>query len=268
MAKYTLAENIQRVRQSLQERFKAGKQAGEETMRNDFFGTKTDWSYFCYKGSNIDIIKKLTTNDFRNAQNISYMFAASSSVGDFDDIDQNKKLSFPKAVTAQGMFYCSNLISLYSLVMPKCKNAKNLFRDSKKLEQAYIAGTAPEDFESAFGKCENLWELDIDLTNAKTLKNTFCECTNLEYLNCLGVISEDINLQWSTKLTVASLISLIKNLKDYSGTAKAHTRTITLSSDSWGVLANSSSAADELGFDWDMITCAQDVVTAKGWNWA
>lgn len=152
----------------------------------------------------------------------------------------------------------------------------NIFASAKVKYVPYLKMPSTSSAYGTFNNCTNLKEVDgFDCTErtafasgAATSNMTFYNNTALEKIFFYGVVANNINMQWSTKLTVASLISLIKSLKDYSGTAEALTRTITLSSDSWTVLANSSEAADELGFDGNMITCAQDVITSKGWNWA
>ena len=61
--------------------------------------------------------------------------------------------------------------------------------------------------------------------------STFNGCTNLKNIVFEGVIGQDINLQWSTKLTHDSLMSAINTLKDYSADTSGTVHTITLGAD-------------------------------------
>ena len=124
-----------------------------------------------------------------------------------------------------------------------------------------------------FTNCSRLIEVDgyeclekhVFETSSGTNK-TFQGCTNLVHIIFHGTIANNINLQWSKKLDMESLGSLFRCLKDFSNTDpdNAHTKTITLSAESWTLL-------DEYVYEngYNDYTSAQDVVlNVLGWNFA
>lgn len=74
-----------------------------------------------------------------------------------------------------------------------------------------------------------------------------------------GVIGNDINLQTCTKLTVESLISFLKALKDFAGSTDEYTRTISLTDEQWVKLGNEGATAPN-GRTW------LDYVEDKCWS--
>jgi hypothetical protein len=62
------------------------------------------------------------------------------------------------------------------------------------------------------------------VTEGLKYSSTFKGCANLKNIVFEGVIGEDINFQWSTKLTEASIRSIITHLSD-----TASGKTLTLS---------------------------------------
>lgn len=54
----------------------------------------------------------------------------------------------------------------------------------------------------------------------------FENCISLEHIIFEGVIGQNIDLHWSTKLTHESLMSIINALKDYSGSGSTYTCTL------------------------------------------
>lgn len=92
----------------------------------------------------------------------------------------------------------------------------------------------------------------------KTYTDDFTGCTKLKNITFEGVIGRDLNMQWCP-LTVESAISIITHLKDYSGTDKADTYSITLSSDVWNSLNEWAEA------NTDFFT-ANEYCNHLGWN--
>ena len=91
----------------------------------------------------------------------------------------------------------------------------------------------------------------------------FSQNTALENIVFEGVLASDINLQWSKKLDLESLISLFYCLKVYSSdNADYCTKTITLSAESWA-LTESQDFQDALGY-----TDGQAMCRDLGWNYA
>lgn len=73
-----------------------------------------------------------------------------------------------------------------------------------------------------------------------------------------GVVGNDINLQTCPKLTVESLISFLKALKDFTGSTDEYTRTINLTAAQWTLLDNEGATAPG-GVTWE------DYVNNKKW---
>lgn len=61
----------------------------------------------------------------------------------------------------------------------------------------------------------------------------FDNCVALENIVIEGTLGRSINMQWSTKLTVESALSIINSLKDYTGTDKFGTYTLTFADEVW-----------------------------------
>ncbi len=116
-------------------------------------------------------------------------------------------------------------------------------------------------YNATYRTCRKLKGIEIVRCNENTtFPNTFNECSELEYIRFEGVIGQDINLQWSPKLSLESLISLIDCLKQYldGDQADAYTKTVTLSAESWALLK----AEEPQEYWWE------DQIYNKGWNFA
>lgn len=101
-------------------------------------------------------------------------------------------------------------------------------------------------------------------SDGSTKHTTWFQSTpNLEEIRFDGIIGQDINMQWSTKLSIESLISLFKCIKwfveDDSNYMK---KTLTLSSESWA-LTESQEFVRECGYT-DGKSMCQDM----GWKFA
>lgn len=66
--------------------------------------------------------------------------------------------------------------------------------------------------------------------------NAFLENRNLVDITFEGVIGLSINFQWSTKLSVASMKSIIMHLKDYSDTTNESVYSIKFADECWAKL--------------------------------
>lgn len=78
------------------------------------------------------------------------------------------------------------------------------------------------------------------MTNAT---NLFYGCSSLEKITIEGEIFFDINFKWTTKLSVASMQSVITHLKNCADTDEALTHTVTFSSDCWAKLDEEGATA-------------------------
>ena len=79
----------------------------------------------------------------------------------------------------------------------------------------------------------------------------FENCSNLENITAEGVLAKSISLQWCTKLTHDSLMSIIGVLKDYSTDTSGTVYTITLGEENLAKLTE-----DE-----------KEIITNKGWQY-
>ena len=176
MAKYTLAENIQRVKASLQERFDAGKQA----MRDDFFGSKTDWSYFCYQGANTDILSKLNYEDTSNGTNFSNMFAYANKITEIPEINTSKGTGF-----AHMFDNCEKLVTIPNVDTSNGTTFEYMFnncRVAKEIPQIDTSGCNSK-FDSMFNNCYEITTIpQMDFSNGTSFASLFYGCTKLERL--------------------------------------------------------------------------------------
>lgn len=141
-----------------------------------------------------------------------------------------------------------------------------LFGNSPKLEKVQDFGlTARKDYTKYFFYNKMLKEIVIlRVSEDSKFDSTFQGCESLEKIIFSGTIASDINLQWSTKLDLESLVSLFNCLKNFlaDDPDNAHTKTITLSAESWALL---DEYVCENGYN--DYTSAQDVVlNVLGWN--
>lgn len=80
--------------------------------------------------------------------------------------------------------------------------------------------------------------------------NAFSNCRHLEHCIFEGTIASNINLQWSPKLDIESLVSLINCLKSFNGDATDEwKKTITLSADSWALLRAQGEIFEAFGWE-------------------
>ena len=87
-----------------------------------------------------------------------------------------------------------------------------------------------------FSNCRNLHTIrKITLTGNNRFASAFSNCHALENITIEGVISNDINLNWSP-LTVASMKSVILALENFTDTENAFAKTVKFSSECWAAL--------------------------------
>jgi hypothetical protein len=102
----------------------------------------------------------------------------------------------------------------------------NLFRNSASLTTCpKISAISASDATMLFSECARLKEIEcLEVHENITYTDTFYNCKALENITFEGEIGNDINFQWSTKLTKASITNIINHLSDTS-----LFRTLTLS---------------------------------------
>ena len=104
----------------------------------------------------------------------------------------------------------------------KCSNMANAFANSSITHIPTINTTNANGITSVFSGATMLVEIEkliLKENGSQTINNTFNNAESLESIVIEGTIGANIQLQWSTKLTHDSLMSIINHLKDYSSDA-------------------------------------------------
>lgn len=145
-----------------------------------------------------------------------------------------------------------------------CTSLSFAFAHTKITNIPKINMSACTNSSSTFVTSTSLVRIEGIVSSEKTVfdKSTFQNCTALEHCIFEGTVASDINLQWSTKLDLESLISLFECLKHFGGSGNEYTKTITLSPESWGLTNREEFITRFDGFG------GQDVAHQKGWNYA
>lgn len=133
------------------------------------------------------------------------------------------------------------------------------FRDSKVTHIPDISSVGIKDTTYAFYSCANLHTIDgVKFSNAKTQSgDPFGNCTSLVNLTLYGKLIRNLNLSWSSKLSVESMKSVIACLTDYSGTSSEFANTLTFTDECWARLEADSTSPT--GGTW------KEYVFALGW---
>lgn len=114
-----------------------------------------------------------------------------------------------------------------------------------ELEEIEDIGISPDfSFTYTFANCKKLHTIaKITLGENDKMNNVFTQCNNLKNIRIEGTIGQSVSFAWSP-LTVESMKSIISCLKNYSGTDKDGTYTISFSSACWASLGADSTAPD------------------------
>ena len=124
---------------------------------------------------------------------------------------------------------CDVIIDLSKCTVPKnhpvITSSGYMFGYSKSLTQVILPNNLKAKYLTGwFNGCTNLTTIDISglyLSESTEANNTFASCNSLTDLKCNETakdIKVNIDLGWSTKLTVASLMSVINSLATVSTT--------------------------------------------------
>lgn len=163
-------------------------------------------------------------------------------------------LDTSNATSSPYMFGYSTITHIPIIDLSKCTHAVYMF--------ANFGNTSTSYYRNRLVSIRKI----ISSKTTVFANNTFSGCYHLEHCVFEGTIASDINLQWSTKLSVESLASLFNCLKNFrdSDPDNVNTKTITLSAESWALL---DTYVYENG--WNDYGGAKDVVGAYlGWNYA
>lgn len=180
------------------EGFEAGKQAEYDAFWDAFqnSGTRTYYAD-AFRGATFEYIRpkhKITPKDKGGASRIFYgcnfLKKAEAAYIDFSQI--------PRGTHISDTYY-------------------NTFTMCYELEEVEDIGFVPTfGYGSTFNVCRSLRKIAVIRADAGTqfLNDTFGNCTALEEITFDGEIGSDINFRWSTKLTRASIESIINHLSD------------------------------------------------------
>ena len=142
-----------------------------------------------------------------------YMFAMTSILGDLEKLISDRGIVFD---TSQS-----------TLMAQMFSNATALTKIPK-----IVVTSAPNNAGLLFINCRSLLEVSVVVNSDNTFINWFDGCDSLENLTIEGVIGQNgFNVQWSTKLTHDSLMSIINALKDYSEDTSGTEWVVTLGSE-------------------------------------
>lgn len=247
----TKAEKLQIIAENEQKVYEAGKQAayaegdqgvyeaGKKAQYDEF------WDSFQDKG-------------IRSSGN--YMFAN----GGWNDITFKPKYSLRELTNCANMFNTCKITDLKGILESRgltfdfknCGNMQNLIAYSTITRCPKVDGSKASGFNQFAMNAEKLVSIDeIVLKNdgSQTFISAFSNCEALEEIRFSGKIGKSIDFQWSTKLSKASIESIMAAL---SRDANLSTHSITLSLDAVNKAYESSEGANDgtgghMGCFWD-----------------
>ena len=196
----------------------------------------TDFSYFCYQGSRLDLIEKIDTS---KGTDFSYMFKSCSQLTTIPELDTSNGTSFyemfascsklttiPELDTSNGtsfggMFkFCSQLTTIPELDTSKATSLGIMFSGCTNLTTVPRLYTPNvESFSQIFNNCSNLTTVSgLDLSKINSTQgvggmfNGCAKLTNL-YLYDIGMsITIGSGTSYGHLLTLDSLVHTIKEL--------------------------------------------------------
>lgn len=159
-----------------------------------------------------------------NGTRETYQYGAFSGSG-WNNITFKPKYPI-KAVNVYGMFQDTHITEINNIDFSLATAFSSVFAYSykvKKIGEINIPNVTV--MNATFVNCTGLVTIEkIIVGNICSFDRTFVNCSNLENITFGGEIGNDINFQWSTNLTEASIRSIIGHLSD-----KASDKTLTLS---------------------------------------
>lgn len=132
-----------------------------------------------------------------------------------------------KPTSAPGMFQSAVITNLKQLLKDRgvvldlsaCTNMAEMFSGASVTHVPAINTRQAAGITSVFYNASALVEIEkliLRENGTQTINSTFNNASSLENIVIEGTIGANIQLQWSTKLTHDSLMSVINHLKDYS----------------------------------------------------
>lgn len=148
-----------------------------------------------------------------NGERFNYQYGAFGGIGWNDETFKPK---YPlKSVHVYGMFQGCYITEIKDIDFSGAKSFNHVFAYSEVKKIGLIEIPLTTTMVTTFQGCTKLHTIEkIVISANSTFNNTFQNCSALENITFEGEIGNDINFQWSTKLTKASIISIINHLSD------------------------------------------------------
>ena len=178
----------------------------------------TDWRYFSYYNNRNELVAKLKYSDTSSGTNFGSMFSSCSNLTTIPQIDTSSGTNFGNM-----FYYCSNLTTIPQLDTSKGTNFGSMFYYCSKLTTIPQLNTSSgTSFSNMFDHCSNLTEIpQLDTSSGTNFSTMFYYCSNLTNLTMTGTIKANgMDLHYSTKLSKASIISVINALSDTTNALK------------------------------------------------
>ena len=154
------------------------------------------------------------------------------------------------------------------IIIPQGIYLTMFFRDSSTVELPDFDTSPSAQFAEYCQNAKSLVTIPrINLTNATNINNAFSGTTSLKNITFEGVIPISINFQHSP-LSVASSKNAIKHLKNYNGTDKAGTCTVTFKASAFEELEAAGLAEEDNEWLEDKFSADKDFIEGNGWGWA
>lgn len=112
--------------------------------------------------------------------------------------------------------------------------------------------------------CHTIEKIRID---ESCIPPSFVDCNSLVNVNFEGTIAGDIALP-SSPLSIPSLKSVIKHLKNYNETDKADTYTVTFKASAFEALETIGLTEEDNEWLEDKFSADKDFIEGNGWGWA
>lgn len=149
----------------------------------------------------------------QNGNRTDYQYGGFAGVG---WTDETYKPKYPvKPIYGYGMYTGCRMTNILDIDTSKATSITNLFYVCRFLERVgIISAVSSSDATNVFSYCAELKTIDkFIVTEQLPYSNAFFNCTSLENLTIEGVIGQDgFDVQWSTKLSNESIISIINAL--------------------------------------------------------
>lgn len=193
----TIAEKITRAKSDYDEVYEAGKQAEYDAFWDNFQAKGARNEYIgCFGGKTWDATTLKPKYDIINAANLSYAF-------------------YSNAMAVDLVEYLNNIGRKIEWTTSNKANLNSVFQYSK-FTRVFAVYSTDQSWYSTFANATNLRIIDevgnFDGGNVTFVSSTFSQCTALEEIRIRGTMITSTNFQWSTKLTKASITSIINAL--------------------------------------------------------